>query len=100
MYPPGRLQFAILIAQRLFKKLYAESLAAEQIVLSNSAGEEPELEKAQSSNLLFFMAPGSLGSSPISQDIVQGSYPKTENSLHYIGMQGEMQQSPALLKLG
>lgn len=68
MYPPGRLQFAILIAQRLFKKPYAESSAAEQIVHSISpvqAGEKPELEKAQSSNLLFSMAPGILGSSPI-----------------------------------
>jgi len=55
----------MLIAQRLFKKRYSESSAAEKIVHSTLAEEEPELEKAQSSSLLFSMPPGSLGSSPV-----------------------------------
>lgn len=57
VYPPGRLQFAILIAQRLFKKPCTESLAAKQIVHSASAGKEPELAKGTEQQLTLLHGP-------------------------------------------
>lgn len=44
-------------AQRLFKKPYAQSSAAEQIVHSTSAGGEPELAKATEQQLTLLHGP-------------------------------------------
>lgn len=77
-YPPGMLQFAILIAQRLFRKPCAESSAAEQIAHSISTGKEPGMEKTQGSSSVLSLGPGSRGDHPYDRTLHKAATPRLQ----------------------